>query len=438
MTQGPGWRADVPTSVRVPVALGLILLLLFCGGAGYWAATAPISGAIVAAGVVRASGQNQLVDHLEGGVIAAIPVREGQRVRAGDILLTVDTARTAAERDRLTIALVAAQAQLARARAERDGAAQLVFTPLLTAAAARSGTEGELAQQQSEFTNRQERHRAELAALTEQAAAARQEIAGLEAQKEAEERKLAVLREELRDKRKLLAKGLISRGEVNLLRREEADSQGSAAALSARLGERRSAIAQLRHQAASLEARRREQASAEANELTARAADLRQQLLRQEDMLAKSALRAPTDGIIVKLSKNTVGSALKAGEPVAEILPLQGELLVEARIAPQDVDNVRIGQPARLRLAAFSSKTTPDADGEVAYVSADRLTDAEGREAFYTARIRLASPLPDGIALEQIQPGMPVEAFIRTGERTFMAYLLEPFLESFARAFREG
>ena len=432
------WQERVPTSARVPVTLGLIVILLFCGGFGAWAVTAPLSGAIVTAGVMRASGQNQMVDHLEGGTIAAIPVREGQRVREGDILLTVDTTRTAAERDRLHMALVTAQAQLARARAERDGAEELVFTPPLAAAADDAGLGGELAQQRSEFAYRRERHRAELAAISEQVRAAGEEIAGLKVQKAAEERKLAVLREDLRDKAALLKRGLVPRGEVNALRRAEADSLGTAGSLAARMGERRAAMAQLRHAGMGLEARRRENASREVNELTARIADLGQQLRRQEDVLARAVIRAPADGIIVKLPKNTVGSALKPGETVAEVLPVHSELLVEARIAPQDVDAVRPGQTAKLRLAAFSSRTVRDVDGEVAYVSADRLTDAEGREAFYTARIRLAAPLPEGVTSSQIQPGMPVEAYIRTGDRTFLEYLLEPFLDSFARAFRES
>jgi len=433
----PGWQKDIPTSYGKAVAMGFLVSLSFCGGLGYWAATAPISGAVVASGVVKASGQNKLVDHLDGGVIASIPVREGERVSAGSVLLTIDTTRTVAERDRVKMALISAAAQLARARTEQRGDERLNFPAALEADAAAMGVSDDLEQQRSEFDNRRTRHMAELAALEQRTQAAGEEIAGLTSQKESEELKLRVLREELGNKEGLLAKGLVPKVEVNNLRRSEADSQGMIGSLTAKIGERRSAIAELHQQVVTLEARRREAAASEANDLAARISDLTQQLLRHEDILAKSVIRAPDDGIILRLPKNTVGSALKPGDVVAEILPTAYELLVEARISPQDIDTVRVGQAAQLRLVAFSSKTTPDVPGEVSYVSADRFTDPNGHEAFYTARIRLAEKLPEGLNSSQIQSGMPVEAFIKTGDRTFLDYLIRPLEDSFAKAFRE-
>lgn len=432
-----GWQQAIPTSYGKAVLLGLLVSLGFCGSLGYWAATAPISGAIVAAGVVKASGQNKLVDHLDGGVIASIPVREGERVPAGGVLLTIDTTRTLAERDRVKMALISASAQLARARAEQRGDRILSFPAKLEADAAAMGVSEDLAQQRSEFDNRLTRHMAELAALEQRTQAAGEEITGLTAQRDSEEIKLGVLREELGNKEGLLAKGLVPKVEVNALRRSEADSQGMIGSLTAKIGERRSAIAELHQQVVTVEARRREAAASEANDLAARISDLTQQLLRHEDILAKSVIRSPDDGIILRLPKTTVGSALKPGDVVAEILPTNYELLVEARIAPQDIDTVRVGQPAQLRLVAFSSKTTPDVPGEVSYVSADRFTDPNGHESFYTARIRLAETLPAGLNQSQIQSGMPVEAFIKTGDRTFLDYLLRPLEDSFSRAFRE-
>lgn len=434
---GSGWQQEVPTSYGKSVALGLMVGLAFCGGFGYWAATAPISGAIVAAGVIRASGQNKLVDHLDGGVIASIPVREGERVTKGSVLLTIDTTRTVADRDRVKMALIQASAQMTRARAEQRGDEQLSFPASLEADAAAMGVSEDLEQQRSEFDNRRMRHLAELAALRQRTQAAGEEITGLNAQKDSEDLKLRVLREELANKERLLAKGLVPRVEVNTLRRGEADAQGMIGSLAAKIGERRSAIAELHQQVVTLEARRREAAASEANDLAARISDLTQQLLRHEDILAKSVIRAPDDGIILRLPKTTVGSALKPGDVVAEILPTNYELLVEARIAPQDIDAVRVGQPVQLKLVALSSKTTPEVPGEVSYVSADRFTDPNGHESFYMARIQLAKMLPEGLSQNQIQSGMPVEAFIRTGDRTFLDYLLRPLEDSFSRAFRE-
>jgi HlyD family secretion protein len=431
------WQSRIPTSYGRAILGGFLVLASFCGGFGLWAVTAPISGAVIATGVMRASGQNKLVDHLDGGVIASIPVHEGEAVKAGDILLTIDTTRTTAERDRISLALMSATAQLARARAEQTGAKHLVLPETLKRNAAAAGATGDIEQQMSEFDNRRTRHIAELSAIDQRVRAAEEEIAGLVIQKNSEERKLAVLREDLSNKESLLAKGLVPKVEVNSLRRSEADSMGVIGSLTARIGERRSAIAELYQQTVTIEARRREAASSEVSDLSAKIADLTQQLRRQEDILAKSVIRAPDDGIILRLPKNTVGSALKAGDTVAEILPTANELLVEARIAPQDIDTVRVGQAAQLRLVAFNSKTTPDVAGEVSYVSADRFTDPNGHESFYTARIRLSGPLPQELAANRIQSGMPVEAFIKTGDRTFFAYLIQPLEDSFSKAFRE-
>jgi HlyD family type I secretion membrane fusion protein len=431
------WYDPVPTSQAKPVMLGLIVTGLFLAGFGFWAVTAPISGAVVASGVVQASGQNKVIDHLEGGIVASIPVKEGQAVEAGEILLVVDTTRIAADRNRLNVASIAATAQLARAAAERDGASDLRFAPTLIAAASVSGVKNDLEEQQKEFANRLQRHQAEMAAIGERVGAAKEEIAGLEIQKKSEEQKLLVLREELQDKGELLAKGLTSRSEVNALRRAEADSLGTAGSIVASIGERKSTIAELLQEEASLEAKRREAASAEVNELTAKIGDLREQLRSQEDVLSRSVIRAPDAGVIVKLAKNTVGSVLRPGEIVAELLPTGRELLIEARIPPRDIDLVKVGQEANLRLVALNARTTPDVAGEVTYVSADRLLDTTTNEPYYTARLKLADALPDGVLPDQIQPGMPVDAFIKTEERTFLEYLVRPIQDSFAKAFRE-
>jgi HlyD family secretion protein len=437
LTKPGNWQSRIPVSYARACFSGVLIVALFGGSFGLWAATVPISGAVVAFGVVRASGQNKLVDHLDGGVIATIPVQEGEAVMAGDVLLTIDTTRTTAERDRLKMALIAATAQLARARAEQKGAEQLILPAELEDDAQETGVSDDIAQQRNEFDSRRTRHIAELAAIDQRVRAAGEEIAGLETQKRSEERKLAVLREDLANKERLLAKGLASRTDVNSLRRGEADSMGIIGSFTARIGERRSVIAELHQQTVTIEARRREAAASEASDLSARIADLTQQLRRQEDVLAKSVIRAPNDGIILRLPKNTVGSALKPGDVVAELLPTGNELLVEARIAPQDIDSVQVGQAAHLRLVAFSSKTTPDVAGEVDYVSADRFIDSSGTNAFYTARIRLTGPLPSELDGKPLQSGMPVEAFIKTGERTFLTYLIRPLEDSFARAFRE-
>ena len=267
--------------------------------------------------------------------------------------------------------------------------------------------------------------------------AVEEEIEGLSIQKTSEQRKLAVIRDELADKAKLLAEGLTPKSQYNTLLRAEADSLGALGSITATIGQRRSAIAELAEQRSGLEAKRRESASAEVNELRSEIGDLRQQLRSRDDMLARSEIRSPADGIVVKLLKNTVGSVIKPGEAVVEILPTSSELIIDANVAPRDIDSVRVGQEARLRLTALNARTTPEVAATVSYISADRFIDPNTREPYYTARLKISQALPETISPDQIQPGMPVDVFIKTGERTLLEYLVRPVQDSFAKAFRE-
>jgi HlyD family secretion protein len=433
----PRWQDTVPVSLRHASLLGIAALAAFFGLVGIWSITAGISGAVIAPGVVQARGQNKVIDHLEGGIVFSIPVKEGEHVAAGQVLLIMDTTRVASERNRVNVALIASMARLDRAQSERDGATKLDFPPRLVAAAGTAGVLDDLQEQQEEFANRLDRHLAEIAALHERIGAAEEEIAGLEVQRASESDKLGIIREELADKKKLLDKGLMQRGQYNELRRAEADSRGAVGQIAASIGERRSTIAELKQQSASLEAKRKEAAAAEINELVARIGDLKEQLRSQEDILSRSVVRAPDDGVIVKLAKNTVGSVVRPGELIAEILPTSNELIIEARIPPQDIDLVKVGQPANLRLVALNARKTPEVPGTVTYVSADRFVDPVTQQPYYTARVELAETLPDGVTHSQIQPGMPVDALIQTEERTFLQYLAKPVQDSFAKAFRE-
>jgi HlyD family type I secretion membrane fusion protein len=433
----PRWQDAVPVSLRHASLIGIGALAAFLGLVGIWSVTAGISGAVIAPGVVQARGQNKIIDHLEGGIVFSIPVKEGERVAAGEVLLIMDTTRVASERNRVNVALIASMARLDRAQSEREGAARLDFPPRLVAAAGTAGVLDDLQEQQEEFANRLDRHLAEIAALRERIGAAEEEISGLEVQRASENDKLAIIREELADKKKLLDKGLMQRGQYNELRRAEADSRGAIGQVTAAIGERRSTIAELKQQSASLEAKRKEAAAAEINELVARIGDLKEQLRSQEDILSRSVVRAPDDGVIVKLAKNTVGSVVRPGEMIAEILPTSNELIIEARISPQDIDLVKVGQPANLRLVALNARKTPEVPGTVTYVSADRTVDPVTQQPYYTTRVELAKALPEGVSIAQIQSGMPVDALIRTDERTFLQYLAKPIQDSFAKAFRE-
>jgi HlyD family secretion protein len=239
-------------------------------------------------------------------------------------------------------------------------------------------------------------------------------------------------------KKKLLAKGLTPRSTYNALVREEADSSGRMGALTASIAQRRSSLLELEKEELRLTAARREEAAGEFNATSIQIPDVEERLRASEDILARSDVRSPVDGIVVKLAKNTVGSTARPGETLVEILPTNSGLIIESKILPQDIDVVRPGQTASVRFVALNTRTTPDVEANVTYVSADRLVDQQTQQPYYVARLTLSEDLPPPLTREQLYPGMPVETFISTGDRTFFEYLVKPLADSFNRAFREN
>lgn len=431
------WKNRLPTSVRGPIIVGLIIIGVFVGGFGIWGAVVPISGAAVASGIVAVSGLNQTVDHLEGGIIEEILITEGQRIKSGDIVVRLDPTRVKAERDRVTSQLISLQAKLYRTRAERDDAAALVFPQELQEMAADNGLSDDLQQQTREFESRLQRHQTELSVLDQRSQSTREEITGLEIQSNSEKTKLEVIRDELNQKKKLLDRGLTPRSQYNALQRAEADSEGRIGSLLATIAQRKTSLLENEKQVLRQNAARVEAASTDLNSVQAQVNDLEEQLRSREDILARLSIRSPVDGVVVKLNKNTVGSVIRPGETVLEILPTSVDLIIEARVPTQDIDVVRPGQKANVRFVALNTRTTPEIPALVTYVSADRLVDPDTRAPYYLARLQLEGELPLPLTRDQIYPGMPVDAFFGTGDRTFFQYLTRPISDSFNRAFRE-
>lgn len=431
------WKQRLPTSVRGPILAGFAIAALFVGGFGVWGATVPIAGAAVASGIVAVSGLNQTVDHLEGGIIKEILVSEGERIRSGQPLIRLDPTRTMSERNRVKAQLVGLRAKLIRTRAERDLADELEFPDGIVSEARELGLEDDIAQQKQEFENRKQRQESERAILAQRSQAVRDEMAGLDTQMQSEKTKLEVIRDELEQKRDLLERGLTPRSQFNALQRAEADSEGRVGGLAAAIAQRETTLLEIEKQAINQEAKQVEEASGQLNTLQLQINDLEEQLRSREDILSRMVMRSPVDGVVVKLHKNTIGGVIRPGETVFDILPTTAEFIIEARIAPQDIDVVRQGQKANLRFVALNTRTTPEVPASVIYVSADRLVDPDTRAPYYLARLQLDGDLPEPLTRDQIYPGMPVDAFIGTGERTFFEYLARPITDSFNKAFRE-
>ena len=431
------WHDEVRTGIVWPVIAGSAALAVGFGAFGTWAATAPIRGAVIAPGKVVVEGRNRPVQHLEGGIVGAVLVEEGQRVRKGDPLLVLDGTQTQAQLNRLDAQLTVLEAMEARALAERDGADSVAFAAALLARQDDPAVARAVADQRAEFAARLDAHRAELAALRQRIVAQQETVAGDEAERAEVARQLELTSEEVAAFETLFEKGLTVRSRVLELRRAEADLKGRASQLSASIARARSAIIEAEETIRQTEGARHEWASARLSELRLQRRDAIEQMRAAEDVSDRTTVRAPASGKVMDLARFGPGAVVAAGQTILEIVPEDALLFVEARVRPQDIDEVMVGQEARLVFSALSQRATPPVPGEVVDVSADRLEDERTGEPYYLARLDISAQGMPGYDHRLVGPGQPVETFITTGERTLLAYLSAPFVDTLRRSLRE-
>ncbi len=431
------WAKEVPQSTFRNGLLGYGSIVVFLGLFGYWAATAPLAGAAIAQGVVAAAGQNLRIQHLEGGTVTKVLVKEGDRVKAGQLLAELDPTVPQAQLDRLLRNDVTLRARAARLAAERDGLLSVNFPDDLLSATADASYKQVVDEQNSEFVARLARHRNELVILAERVSQLEQSVAGLSARKVASEEQLAIVKEETTRKLKLLDQGLTERDQYTQLLRSQADLLGQVASAEAQIASSKNQINEAREQIERAKSQRVEDALKELSEIRSQLGDGEEQAKAARSVLARTIIRAPTDGIVFSLKVNSPGIVLRPGDAVLDLLPTSSDLIIEARVDPRDVDVIHLGQSARLRFVALNNRTTPEVSGSVTYVSADRLVDPATQQPYYTARLQITENLPPEISQDQIYPGMPVETYISTGDRTFAEYLIKPITDSFNRSFRE-
>ncbi|MER9950178.1 HlyD family type I secretion periplasmic adaptor subunit [Mesorhizobium sp. M0047] len=431
------WEGKARTDIRRVAFAGYAATAILIGCFGYWAVSAPLSGAVITQGTISATGGNILIQHPEGGIIQELLAHEGDRVQQAQDLILLDRTAAQAELNRLTRQSITLKASASRLEAERDGLDQLA--PITEAAPAPFQHDFEILvrEQQKEFNARLARFRSEQSILAQRVAMHRQSVVGLQAQKLAVQQQAEVVKKELGIKTNLLDKGLTNRTEYSQLLRSEADLVGQAGALEANLAAANTQIVEAQEQIERLTTQRVEEALTKLDEVRSSLADIDEQMRASEAVLRRTTIKAPAAGIVVSSTYNSKGSVIAPGEKIMEILPTTSGLVVDARLPPKDIDQVRVGQPARLRLSALNMRLTPEISAIVTQVSADRLIDQVTHEAYFRAKLKIASALPPGVKAEQLYPGMPVEAFISTGDRSFFEYLARPMRDSFARAFTE-
>ena len=435
----PGAACALPTP-RAPMLAGCLLLALLVFGFGGWAGLARLSGAVHAPGTVALAGNRQVVQSAAGGVVAEIRVAEGSAVAAGALLIRLDDSLLQAE-----LSVVEGQYQELRARegrleAERDGAAAPRFAADLVALAdARPELADLLAAQRRLFAARRAAQAEEAEGLARQRAQLAARLSGIAAQATALDRQQDLIAEELVDQRRLLDSGLAQAARVRALEREAARLDGMAGELAAARAEAEEQRAALDIARARLDGNRREAAMDELRETGFRLVDLAGRRRSLQEQIARLEIRAPVAGIVHALQVTTPRAVLETGATLAFIVPQDRPLVVTVRIRPADIEAVHPGQPATLRFAAFDRRSAPPLAGHLARIAPDAEVDASSGAAFYAAEVALD---PGEVARlgpgARLLPGMPVEVFLRTAERSPLDYLLAPLTQRFARALREG
>lgn len=425
--------------VRRPVLLGLAATVILVAGFGLWATMTRISGAIVAPGQIEVERDRQIVQHPDGGVVESILVREGEAVVAGQVLLRLDGS---ALRSELTIVegqLSELASRSARLVAERDGAADLTFQDdILELATTSSEVAAQLDGQQRLFQARGATLAEQRDLLARRIDQIRAQSNGIVAQRRALTTQLDLIEQELVSQQGLLDKGLAQAGTVLALQREQARLRGQLGELAAELARTDGQITEVDIEISSLSTRRREEAAAELRQTGPTILELAERRRALAERIARLEIRAPVAGLVLGLQVTTPRAVLRPAEPVLYVIPQDRPLVITARIAPIHIDEVAVGQPVELVFSAFSARDTPHLQGKVTRVSADALTDSQTGATFYTAELQLDDGEQVRLGDRALLPGMPVEVFLQTGRRTPLAYLVKPFTDYFARAFRES
>lgn len=441
------WHREVPVSTKWPVFVGLGILVLLLGCFGVWAGVAPLSGAVVASGSFVATGQNKVVQHLEGGIIRDLGVKEGDTVELNQLLVRMDDTAAKAKLRRLIVKNYRLQAMKARLEAEMRGADALETPPAFAANAPDPEVQAILDRQNLELRARRSSLAAEELVFRKEIIGLEASIGGYEAQVTSNQQRTALFEEELKDKNLLLDRNLVRKTEVLALRRSEAALAGDLGELTGRIADANERIARANQRIAHLHATAIQKTIQELRETETELDDVAEQIYAAQDVVARVEVRAPVRGVVVKRHFHTAGGVVAPGAVILELLPMHEELLIEARVNPNDISHVRVGQQALARLSALNQRITPMIEAKVVYVSADALPEQapltkggqDMRRDFYVVRIRLdQADMRKRMDDFGPTPGMPADVYIKTGERTFFEYIMRPVLDSFARAFRES
>ena len=425
--------------LRPLMLTGWITFLFLIFGIGAWGAVSRIAGAVVGSGSLEVQGNRQVVQHPTGGVIKAILARDGDEVEAGDILIQLDGDDLRPELDIVEGQWFEILARKGRLSAERDGLDTLTFDPEVIQRAADQPRIADLiTAQQRQFEARRKLQDEQTAQLDEQQAQIAKQNDGLEALATATQEQSDLISQEIEAQKSLLSQGLTQMTRLLTPQRELARLQGTVGQVASSLAENRGKIAELEIQKVQLTSKAREEAISDLRDLEFREIELREKRRSLQEQIAKLDLRAPVSGIVYGSTADTLRGVIRAAEPVMYIVPKDTPLIVRTRIDTIHIDQVHVGQEAVLRFSAFDARTTPELKGHVTSVSADAYEDDRRGQRYYKAEIGIDAGMLDKLGHVTLMPGMPVESFIQTGDRSALSYFVKPMSDYFTRAFRDG
>jgi membrane fusion protein, type I secretion system len=430
----PGSSRD---SIHRHLLTGGLIVILLAFGVGGWAATTQIAGALIAQGSVVVDSNVKKVQHPTGGVVGKLNVQDGDRVKAGDILVQLDDTITRANLAIVTKSLDELAARKARLEAERDGTETITFPAQLLARENEAPVGVALTNERKLFELRRSARLGQKGQLKQRIAQLQDEIRGLTAQQDAKAREIALISKELEGVRELWKNNLVQITRLTALERDGARLDGERAQLIASVAQAKGKIAETELQVIQIDQDLSSEVAKDMREVDAKFGEFIERKVAAEDQLKRIDLRAPQDGIVLESKVHTVGGVIPAGDAIMLIVPESDNLMVEAKVNPHDIDQVQVGQSAVLRFSAFNLRTTPEINGTVTRVSADTTTDQRTGQNYYTTRIAMTKGEIGRLGDIKLIPGMPVEAFVQTGERTVMSYLIKPLQDQFMRAFRE-
>src|SRR5215469_2348507 len=408
-------------SMRRHLVAAIVVVLVLVVGVGGWAATTAISGAVVASGSVVVDSNVKKVQHPTGGIVGELRVHDGDRVHAGEIVVRLDETVTRANLAIVTKGLGELMARKARLESERDGLDTITFPAQLVADEGDPDRAAAMDSERKLFSLRKTARSGQKAQLRERVAQLGEEITGLAAQQNSKAKEIT----------------LVELTRLTALEREAARLDGERGQLVAASAQAKGKIAETALQILQIDQDIASDVAKELREVDGKIGEFVERKVAAEDQLKRTDIRAPQDGTVFQLAVHTVGGVITAGDPIMLIVPEADNLSVEVKVNPQDIDQLQLNQKAILRFSAFNIRTTPEIEGVVTRISADTTTDQRTGQSYYTVRIAMAPDQIERLGEVKLLPGMPVEAFMQTRDRTMLSYLIKPLHDQFLRAFRE-